>query len=207
MAHELDVCRVHGTGGELLADGFVREQDGDTLVVAAEHFSGRWLEQGDPVVAHVLSEVSGQCTYDAVVVYAEAGRVALTDLRLRERVQQRQAVRVPTELPHRITAVLGDEGREELEPPLDVLVIDVSAHGLRFRCAAEIEPGARLVMPFTATRAPVELVLEVVRQQTLRADEAYGCRIVGASERVTDELFRFVLDEQRRQLAERRDAR
>ncbi|GGB94685.1 PilZ domain-containing protein [Cellulomonas carbonis] len=207
MGHELDACRVHGTDGELLADGFVREHEGGTLVVAAERFSGRWLEEGDPVVAHVLGEVSGQCTYDAVVVFAEAGRVGLRDLRLRERVQHRQAVRVAVELPHRVTAVVGDEGPEPLDPPLDVVVIDVSAHGLRFRCSAEMELGTRLVLPFTATRTPVDLLVEVVRHQTIRTDDAYGCRIVGAPERVTDELFRFVLDEQRRQLAERRDAR
>jgi hypothetical protein len=207
VAHDLDPCRVFTPDGELIADGFVREHEGETLLVEAERFTGGWLEAGEDAVVQVLSSVRGECTYDAVVGFAAARRIQLSGLVLRERVQKRAAVRVPTELPHRITHVEGSEGPEALDEPLDVVVLDVSAHGLRFRCRSEIEVGARLLLTFTAARRPLDLLLEVVRHQELRTENAYGCLIVEASDRVTDELFRFVMDEQRRGLAERRDAR
>lgn len=208
MAHELDRCRVFGVGEEeLLADGFVREQDDDALLVEAEHFSGRWLGAGDPVVVHVLSSVQGECVYDGTVTWSEARRIGVGGLQLRERVQKRAAVRVPVELPHRIAERVVGTAREPLEEPMDVVVLDVSAYGLRFRSRQEVEPGTRLALTLTGPRRPVDLVLEVVRVQELRADHAHGCRFVGADERTTDTLFSFVLDEQRRQLAERRDAR
>lgn len=206
MAHELDRCRVFGVDEELLADGFVREQEADGLLVEAENFSGRWLSAGDPVLVQVLSAVRGECLYDATVTWSEARRIGVGGLALRERVQKRAAVRVPVELPHRITERVVGATPEPLEEPLDVVVLDVSAFGLRFRTRAEIEIGTRLALTFTGARRPLDLVLEVVRVQELRADQAYGCRLVAPSERTTDELFTFVLDEQRRLLAERRDA-
>lgn len=207
MVHALDRCRVYGADEELLADGFVREQDATGLLVEAEHFSGRWLAAGDPVVVQVLSSVQGECVYDGTVTWSEARRIGVGDLLLRERVQKRAAVRVPVELPHRIEERVVGGGREPLEHALEVVVLDVSAYGLRFRTREQLEPGTRLALTFTAARRPLDLVLEVVRAQELRTDHAYGCRFVAVDERTTDDLFSFVLDEQRRLLAERRDAR
>lgn len=208
MVHELDRCRVFAVDeDELLADGFVREQDATALLVEAEHFSGRWLTAGDAVVVQVLSAVQGECVYDGTVTWSEARRIGVGALHLRERVQKRAAVRVPVELPHRICDRVVGSAREPLDEPIDVVVLDVSAYGLRFRSRAELEPGTRLALTLTGPRRPLDLVLEVVRVQELRTDHGYGCRIVAADERTTDDLFSFVLDEQRRQLAERRDAR
>lgn len=204
VAHELDPCRVYGSGGELVAEGFVREHVGAEIEVEAKNFTDRWLRPGEPVILQVLSAVQGECVYDAVTSSAETGRIGLTDLVLRERVQKRSAARVATEIPVRITQHHVAGRPAPLDEPVDAVVIDVSAHGLRLRTRATFDPGERLVVPFPATREPVELVADVLRAEELRAGHAYGCRIVGASERVTDELFRFVLDEQRRQLAERR---
>lgn len=207
MAFELDPCRVHAVSGELLAQGFVREHAHGSLLVEAEHFTGGWLEPGDAAVVEVLSAHRGACTYDAVVTFSAAHRIELTDLRLREVVQQRTAVRVPTSLTYRVTHQLDGSTPVELEEPFDVVVLDVSAHGLRLRCEAELENGVRLALRFEATRVPLDLVVEILRGEEMRGQFAYGCRIVGASERVSDELFRFVLDEQRRQLAQRAAAR
>ncbi len=207
MVFELDPCRVHAPTGELLARGFVREHGAHSLLVEAEHFSGGWLAEGDDAVVEVLSDHRGTCTYDAVVAFSAAGRIELRDLRLREVVQQRTAVRVPVAVPIHVTQRLEGTELVPLDEPLDIHVLDVSAHGMRIRCARQIEAGTRLAVRFTQSRAPLDLVVEVLRAQELRGEFAHGCRIVGASERVTDELFRFVLDEQRRQLAQRSEQR
>jgi hypothetical protein len=96
MAFELDPCAVHTATGELVARGFVREQAGDTEVVEMQHESGAWLGDGDEAILEVFSATRGALTYDGVVEFAAARRVGLRGLRLREAVQQRSAVRVPS---------------------------------------------------------------------------------------------------------------
>lgn len=205
MAFELDPCMVRTVTGELLARGFVREHDGVSMVVEAEHATGTWLEQGDVVVAEVMSSQRGACTYDAVVAFAVGRRVALSDLNLREVVQHRSALRVPTDLHYRVSYRMEGSAPVLLDEPLDILVIDVSAHGLRFRAADELEPGSRLLLTFEVARGPLDLVMEVLRAEAVRGGFAHGCRFLDLREREADEMFRFVLEEQRRQLAERRD--
>ena len=205
MAFELDPCVVRATTGEMLARGFVREHDGVTMLVEAEHFSGVWLQEGDPTLVEVMSSHKGACTYDATVGFSTAGRIQLVDLALRAVVQQRSALRVATTLPYQVTEVVEDGVRVPLDEPLDVVVIDVSAHGLRFRAAVEVEAGVQLALRFDAGHVPVDLVVEVLRGEEVRAGSAYGCRFVELREREADVLFRFVLEEQRRQLAQRRD--
>lgn len=207
MAFELDPCLVRAETGELLARGFVREHAAGSLLIEAERFTGSWLEPGDPAVVEVMSAHKGACTYDAVVVFSEAGRIELVDLRLRTVVQQRTAVRVPTAIPLQVTCRLEGTELVLLETPMDVVVLDVSASGMRFRSAEELEPGMRLAMTFLATRMPLELVLEVLRTEEHRAGYVHGCALVGITERESDEIFRFALDEQRRQLAQRADVR
>lgn len=203
MAFELDPCRVRAPGGELLAQGFVREHDGDVVAIDVEHEAGGWLDEGDRVVVDILSPSRGTLTYDAGVRTVVARRVVLEGLTLQAAVQLRSAVRVPTSIPVVLRAAAQDEEGEPVEVTLDGVALDVSAHGMRVRCHADVEAGARLAVRFEATRVPLELQLEVIRVQELGGDAVLGCRLVGTTERETDELFRFVLEEQRRQLAVR----
>lgn len=207
MAFELDPCLVRAETGELLARGFVREHAAGSLLIEAEHFTGAWLEPGDPAVVEVMSGHKGACTYDAIVVFSEAGRIELIDLRLRTVVQQRTAVRVATTIPLQVTGWFDGAELVPFEPPMDVVVLDISASGMRFRCAEELTLGTRIATTFLATRVPLELVLEVLRTEEHRTGHAYGCALVGITERESDEIFRFALDEQRRQLAQRGDVR
>lgn len=206
VAFELDRCQVRTPAGELIANAFVREHDGTGVLVETEHLSTGWLEPGDPVVLELMSAARGVLTYDAVVVDTAMRRIELADLRLRETVQQREAVRVATLIPLRVTHVVPEDEPVPLDDPLDVVVIDLSAHGLRLRADRAVEVGTRLALRLTVTRAPVDLVAEVVRTEEGAAQHLLGCRIVGAGERTTDELFGFVMQEQRRLLAQRAEA-
>ena len=207
VAFELDPCLVRTGTGELLVRGFVREHGADSLLIEAEHFTGRWLEPGDLAVVEVMSAHRGACTYDAVVVFSEARRIELAGLRLRTVVQQRAAVRVLTAIPLQVTHRVEETEQVPLDEPMDIVVLDVSASGMRFRCDTELGAGARVALTVPATRMPLELVLEVLRIEEHKVGRAYGCALVGITERESDELFRFALDEQRRQLAQRSGAR
>lgn len=203
MGLDLDPCLVRSVTGELLARGFVREHDGDAVLIEAGHVPVAFLRRGDRAVVELMNADRGACTYDAVVDSAGQHGIALVGLSLRHRVQQRTAVRTATALPHRITTGFAGEDRVTLERPLDVVVVDVSGTGLRFRCATRVRAGTRLAMTFTATRPPVELVLEVLREDRAPSDLAHGCRFLGLGERAADGIYRFVLEEQRRALAQR----
>lgn len=205
MAFEADPCLVRAGTGELLARGFVREHDGVTMLIEAEHATGTWLEPGDAVVAEVLSSQRGTCTYDAIVGYSVAHRIELVDLHLQTVVQQRSALRVPTSLPYRVSYRVDGKVREVLDEPLEIIVLDMSAHGLRFRTSTEIEPGTRLLLTLEEIRVPMDLVVEVLRVEEVRGGFAYGCRFVDLRERDADAIFGFVLEEQRRHLVERRN--
>lgn len=205
MGFDLDVCRVHAPSGELLADGFVREHDDAFLVVEAEHFTGAWLDPGDPVAVQVLSSQRGELHYDAVVAEAGSRRVVVTDLRLREAVQKRGAVRVPTSLRFRTTRVQLPEEDEPRAAPLDVVVVDVSAGGMRVVCDEELPPGTLVELDFVAEGVQLPVRLRVLRATPQHTKVAHGCRLEDLDVRSEDALFGFVLAEQRRQRAARLD--
>lgn len=204
MAIELSPCRVHGEGGELVAAGHVRSVDATSLHVTAPRYAGHALVAGDVVVLEVASAVRGECTFDAVVATSVPGGIVVTDLRLRDVVQRRAAVRVPLALPMDFDAIVVDDEDVVLDPPLTVIVMDLSADGLRFRTDPAVATGTLLrgVLP---ARRPVRLLAEVVRHEDLRGAVAHGCRFIGLPERDRDLLIGFVLAQERQLIAERRD--
>lgn len=200
---EEDPCRVFSRSGTLCAEGVILERVGDRMLLEVDRVPGVELEPGAVAQVEVLSPARGAIVHDAVVAVFEMRRMELVGVVVREVVQQRSAVRVPTQILVRITHTVDGDEREELTEPLDLEVRDVSAHGMRLVSEVRIEPGTQLVLPFEASGTSLELVLEVLRTVPEGDDHSHGCRLVGLGERETDALFRFVLDEQRRQLAER----
>lgn len=204
MALELAPCRVHGEGGELIAAGHVRSADGSSLHVTAPRYTGHALAPGDRVVLEVASAVRGECTFDAVVARSTAGAIELAELHLRDVVQRRSAVRAPVDIPITFTTMVEDGEDVPLDPPIQAVVIDVSADGLRFRIADELPLGTQLRAELAARR-PVPVVAEVLRHESLRVGVAHGCRFLDMTERDRDAIVAFVLQEERRMIAERRD--
>lgn len=205
MGFELDPCWVHGDSGELIAAGHVRTHEADRLVVEAPKYSGGSLWPGDPVVLVIASELRGSCTIDAVVIASARTRLELTDLRIRVVEQKRTAVRVPVAEQVTFAHLVEGDQHVPLESPVSVQVLDLSAYGMRFRAETEVPIGTRLVGAYPTPRRAVPFVLEVLRHEELRGAVGHGGRFVGMSERDTEELFRAVLDRQRRLIAERRD--
>ncbi len=203
MAFESDPCAVHAATGELLARGFVREHAEGHLVMAAQSFTGAWLDAGDRAVLEILSADRGVLSFDAVVETSELGRIVFRSLALREAVQHRASLRVRTDMVLQISSLVVDGQEQVLEPAWPAHVDDISADGVRFRTASELEVGHRVGTTVALADRRIDVVLEVVRRVEVRGGVAYGCRILGVTERDRDALFRFVLDRQRRTLAQR----
>lgn len=206
VGFELDPCRVHGDGGELIAAGHVRADEDGRLTIEAPRYSGGSLWPGDPVVVVVASQLRGEVTMDAQVASSAPRRLELTDLRMRVVDQRREAVRVPVSEPIRFTHRVEDGEPVALDPPLEGLAIDLSAYGLRFRADDAVPLGTRLVGTYPTAARPVPVVAEVIRHDALRGATAHGCRFVDMAHHDTETLFRAVLERQRRLIAEKRDA-
>ena len=58
VGYELDPCRVHGDGGELIAAGHVRSHEDGRLLIEVPRYSGGSLWPGDPETAWRLVQVS-----------------------------------------------------------------------------------------------------------------------------------------------------
>ncbi len=211
MAFEADPCALRNEAGELIARGFVREHDDESLLVDAHGLLDTWLTEGDSALVEVFNTDRGALTYRGVVEFAAARRVRLRELRLQVVRQQRAALRVPIDLTvgvvARVDAPDANGADETLDPPWQVTVIDLSAHGLRFLATEGVEPGSTWRVRLPAPRRHLDVVVQVVRTEELRAGVAHGCRFVDARERDSDELFRWVLDLQRQQLAKRAEQR
>ncbi|WP_372593734.1 PilZ domain-containing protein [Actinotalea sp.] len=207
MAFESDACAIHAVTGELLARGSVREHADARLIMTAQTFTGVWLDPGDAAVLEVFSTDRGVLTFDAVVESSDRGAIALRRLTLREAVQHRASLRVPTQMDILLDSVLSAGKETVLDPPLRVHVDDLSADGMKLRTTEEIEVGHRLRTAVPLNDRSLEVVLEVVRRSEVRGALTYGCRILDVSERDRDALFRYVLEQQRRELAQRAERR
>ena len=207
MAFEADPCAVHAATGELLVRGFVREHAGTRLVMAAPSFTGAWLDAGDRAVIEILSTDRGVVSFDAVVEVSEPGRLVLGSLALREAVQLRASLRVRTDMILQLSSLVVGTEERVLEPAWSAHVEDISADGVRIRTPEELEVGHRVSTTVVLGDRRLAVVLEVVRRAEEHGDVAYGCRMVGGTERDRDALFRFVLDQQRKSLAQRAERR
>lgn len=81
--------------------------------------------------------------------------------------------------------------------PTAITVLDLSAQGMLFVGDVDVPVGTRFAFTFTHSRQPIELTAEIVRREANGTRPRYGCRFVDISERASDEIFRFILEQQR----------
>jgi len=165
------------------------------------------VEAGAEVSLLVLDEVRGECHYWAQVARVRARGLDLVDVEMVQAVQKRRVARVRLDIPCSGTLepapgfAAAPDGRETVEGapsggPLAFTVLDVSAHGVQVRSKARLAVGRRFAFVFAHTRVPLALTAEVVRAEESLTGYRYGCRLVEQHEQATEELFRFVLQQQ-----------
>lgn len=121
--------------------------------------------------------------------------------------QRREAVRLDFVIrPHSVARITPDG-----EEPIDALIADLSATGVRLESGPRLDPGERLHLVFSLPTmpAPFDTVVEVMRCQE-RPDGPQrpwqlGCRFVDLDQQVSEAIFRFIFEEQRRRIRRQRD--
>lgn len=121
--------------------------------------------------------------------------------------QRREAVRLDIVIRPQSVARITPDGEE----PIDARIIDLSATGVRLESATSLDRGERLHLVFSlpTTPTPFDTVVEVMhcqeRPDGLQRPWQLGCRFVDLDKRVSEAIFRFIFEEQRRRLRRRRD--
>jgi len=116
--------------------------------------------------------------------------------------QRREAVRLDIEIRPKSIARITPDGEE----PIEALIVDLSATGVRLEATTRLDPGERLHLVFSLPTMPTlfDTVAEVIRcqERTYKSQPFFhlGCRFVDLDPRVSDEIFRFIFQEQRRRL-------
>ncbi|MDI3340446.1 MAG: PilZ domain-containing protein [Sphaerobacter sp.] len=120
--------------------------------------------------------------------------------------QRREAVRLDVEIRPQRVARITPEGEE----PIDALIVNLSATGVRLTSTAPLDPGERLRLAFVlpATEPPFDTVVEVTRCQERPAGPRrrwqLGCRFVDLDQHASDTIFRFIFREQRLRIRRQR---
>lgn len=179
----------------MLATGFVTDyQDG---VMRLNVKISAPVPEKTPVFIYVYNSVKGECVYKGLTGPGREGNLTVLGAELVRSLQKRENVRVNKQLPYRIEEYFTpDGGREMLDGPVEITILNVSAEGMYFSCAKKFQVGYRFPLLFRETRFPIRLKAEIVRRVDFRRGYHYGCRFADISAKETDEIYRFVLREQ-----------
>jgi PilZ domain len=181
---------------EEVAHGVVAADTGLTLDVQLRDGVDRVPEPGASVVLRTFEEVRGRRDYAVVVRTLEDSHLVLDELALLSAYQQRAIVRVGTDLRVVLEYEVVDDRPQDLDPPVQASVLDLSATGVRLHCNVPLTEGQRVGFQLRTDFDDLPLVAEVLRREEAARGYRYGCRLVGTTQREADALHRYVLSEQ-----------
>lgn len=198
--HELDRCLIFRQSGGKAAEGYIHSFENDVLKLYPQG-PAEPLQPGNLIFAFVYSNVMGECKYAGEVRRITDYCIEFGGMKLVGSSQKRQNTRVNKRLEYRLTKYYADGVERSFSPPLEIIILNLSATGLYFHCDHKFEVGFTFPLVLRETGRPVLLRVEVVRREIYDRTYNYGCRFVNIAERDVDEIFRFVF---REQIAQRR---
>jgi len=197
--HELAICCLTTKSGDV--DGHVVTFDSDVIVLeVAAPLTDR--EIGDAASLTVLDPVRGMCRYVGLLGGIAGTTVQVVVLERGLPDQRRSAARAA----YRVACVGKLETPDGTEP-LPVVVVDVSASGVRFVTPRLLGRGDVVRFPMPVGQDSVDLAARVLRVEEGQHEWRYGCELLGLDERTREALFRLVLRLQRAAAKERSVAR
>lgn len=194
--HEFDNCIIASKNGTKLAEGFVHDYEGVLMKVCLEGEFNLLVSQDVTIFA--FNRIKGECVYKGRVADVDDKNITIDQVEFVRATQKRNHTRVEQSLHYRIThRYVGDIGvTEKLEKPIDLLILNISAHGMFISCDEKFSVGHKFPFVFRDAGAPIHLEVAVVRCEYSRRGNKYGCSFLNISEKDSDNIYRFVLHEQ-----------
>lgn len=194
--HEFDNCIVASKSGTKLGEGFVHDYEGILMKVCLDGEFNLLISQD--VTIYAFNRVKGECVYKGRVADIDGKNVAIDKIEFVRSTQKRNHTRVDQTLHYHIThRYVGDSrGTEKLEKPVDLLILNISAHGMYISCNETFKKGYKFPFVFRDAGNPIKLDVEVVRCEYSRRGNKYGCSFLNVGEKDEDNIYRFVLHEQ-----------
>lgn len=198
--HEFDKCIILADDGQLLAEGFVHDYEAGVMNI---YVAAGVPENALPymnVTVFVYNSSKGECKYTAAIRKVNYYYIEINHISLISSVQKRSATRVSKQLVYRITDCIRDGAACALDEPARIVILNISAQGMYFKCEDEYAVGFTFPLTFRETSRPVNLTVKVVRRNDFSGSFNYGCAFVGINERDMNEICRYVIKEQIRQI-------
>lgn len=199
--YEFDKCDVFDVYGNSLASGFIKSFDNGVLEARLDRNKG--ILEGQTVRLIVLDPVRGECRFEARALDENISSGLFGNLTFLGSLQKRNNARVNVHIDVRVVSHFRGEFEEKLPQPITITILNISAQGLYFTCNEKLRTGFTFPMDFYQTKRPLRLRVRIVRLEEYAKSCNYGC-VLDIPEKDMDELYRFVLKEQIRQLKKER---
>lgn len=194
LMYEFDKCIIENKNGEYVAWGHVVEFVSGFMRIRVK--SEYNLMRSDEVVIFIFNNIKGECKYHAEVYEIDDKNIIFNNLKLVTSVQKRSNTRVNKRINYKITHIFNENEIINLEKPIDITVLNISAIGIYFNSNEDLMEGLKFQLLFYETKKPIYLEVEVIRKENYSRSTNYGCIFRNISNNDMDEIFRFVLKEQ-----------
>jgi hypothetical protein len=192
--YEFDKCIIEKKNGEYLGWGHVVEFEGSLMRI---RFKSEYeLKLNNGVYIFIFNSIKGECKYLADVYEVDDKNIVFNNLKMLSSVQKRSNTRVNKRISYKITNIYKDKEIIDLDKPIAITILNISAVGIYFNSDEELSEGFRFQLIFYETKKPIYLEIEIIRKEEFSRSFNYGCIFRNASNKDMDEIFRFVLKEQ-----------
>lgn len=192
--HEFDKCLIFGQSGNKSAEGLVNGFSDGQLRINIRGENAVSINQS--VDVFIYNAVKGECQYTGVIDHYEGDNVIIKNVEFSRSSQKRNDTRVDKMLRYEITQKFEADEKAELDTPVSITILNISANGMYMACDRKFEIGYRFPLVFRDAGRPIDLKVEIVRQEELPRGFKYGCTFIDISEKDAENIFRMVLHEQ-----------
>lgn len=192
--HEFDKCILTAESGAGLAEGTVREYVEPVMRINLSEEQQFSLHS--EVIVFVFNRVKGECVYKGRVAEVDGNAVAIDRVVFVRSTQKRNNTRVGKTIHYKITQKFSGEGKERLEKPIEIIILNVSATGMYISCDENFVEGHRFPLRFLEAGRPIDLDVQIIRCEYNRRGNKYGCQFLNIDPKDADNIYRFVLHEQ-----------
>jgi hypothetical protein len=192
--YEFNKCIIEKKNGEYIAWGHVVEYESGLMRIRVK--SEYNLNISNEVIILISNSIKGECKYQADVYEIDDKNIIFCNLKLLGSVQKRSNTRVNKRINYKITNVFKENEIVDLDKPIEITILNISATGIYFNCNEVLLEGFKFQLIFCETKKPIYLEVEVIRKEDFSCSFNYGCIYRNVSNKDMDEIFRFVLEEQ-----------